>query len=619
MGQQARADRALVRSGTGPADAAIYFQIDDLLIYLSGHKTLSGIQRTVVEVIRHVVDHASTSGGPRHAFVFTELFGKHLLEAPAGKLRDLIDYLDEQAVEQSAIVSMVNEIKSSAIPTIPASGSCFVMLGAFWGIVNNAFVMAEMKRLGLSIGVYLYDLIPIEYPEFCDPVLVNDFAQSFSEAMLFADFLFAISEFSAQSVRRFLQRHNFPALPVEVVPLAHSLSASRGMSASSGMSVGRETAEAVWTHATRAVKDRPFVLYVSTIEARKNHKYLFDIWKLLIAEGVSVPDLVFVGRQGWRVGEFFEQLKSTRYLDGRVHVLHGLADVELETLYRACKFTAVTSFVEGWGLPVGESLGFGRVCVAASSSSMQEVGGDLIPYVDPLNIRDGLQTLRKLITEPSVVEGYERAIRERFKPRTWAQVAEEIIALIQRMSHAHPGVKDTVIVPTLKPRQKVVIADFSPFATKPPRDVSSRVNRLLLAGSWHRSENFGAWMEGDEGAVQFATGLPSDEEVVVFLELIVPPGSKDNFIVVSGPNKMRRSLQLSPGQIFTLRSVVRTDQQGRVRFNLRVGGKIEPHQNDTRRIGVGLVSLTFVQAEDGVGRAEILERMIFDGQLKIHA
>ena len=71
----------------------------------------------------------------------------------------------------------------------------------------------------------------------------------------------------------------------------------------------------------------------------------------------EVPALVFAGRRGWLVQDFIEQLENCGYLDGKVIILDNVTDGELDLLYRRCILTVFPSFAEGWGLPVGESLG----------------------------------------------------------------------------------------------------------------------------------------------------------------------------------------------------------------------------------------------------------------------
>ena len=234
----------------------------------------------------------------------------------------------------------------------PREGQAYFVLGAFWGFNSNPARYSRLKSAGVRVGVYIYDLIPITHPEYCASGLVNEFTFALGDGLHVFDFILTISEYVAESVRDYIARNGLRSIPVEAVPLAHRLHDAPVL-----LSAGAE--ETAWEGVLSPLRDRPFVLVVCTIEPRKNHAYLYWIWKGLVEEGLDPPDLVFVGRYGWRVNDFREMLVDTEYLDGRIHVLSDLSDVDLELLYKACLFTAFPSIAEGWGLPVGESLSTG--------------------------------------------------------------------------------------------------------------------------------------------------------------------------------------------------------------------------------------------------------------------
>ena len=79
---------------------------------------------------------------------------------------------------------------------------------------------------------------------------------------------------------------------------------------------------------------REHVLYVSTIEVRKNHMLLVRVWERLIAEhgAENVPPLVFAGKYGWEIDDLKSVLAATRFLDGKIRVAQDLTDAELESI-----------------------------------------------------------------------------------------------------------------------------------------------------------------------------------------------------------------------------------------------------------------------------------------------
>ena len=109
--------------------------------------------------------------------------------------------------------------------------------------------------------------------------------------------------------------------------------------------------------------------------------------------------------------------------------LHNPNDSELEWLYRNCSFSCFPSSYEGWGLPVGESLWFGRYCITSNATSLPEVGGDLVDIFD-LSEEDGLyNTLKKPIEDREYLSQRNSRI-ERNGLRSWQQTAANILSVV---------------------------------------------------------------------------------------------------------------------------------------------------------------------------------------------
>ncbi len=229
---------------------------------------------------------------------------------------------------------------------------------------------------------------------------------------MLADFVMTNSEYVANDVRKFMSsRLNF-SVPVKSAPLATALVGEQKQ-------VSQPTRRDV-----RAAASSPFVLSVSTIEVRKNHLYMIKIWEELIAKGAkNIPNLVFVGKLGWDIEPLMKYIDQSGHLDGRLHILSNVSDHELTYLYDKCLFTMFPSFVEGFGLPVGESLAHGKPCIASNRSSMPEVGGRFVKYVSPEDVEGGVRLVEELLADPAALSAWEKEIREEYKPRTWTEFA----------------------------------------------------------------------------------------------------------------------------------------------------------------------------------------------------
>lgn len=282
--------------------------------------------------------------------------------------------------------------------------------------VEDWFRRARMHYVG-----FVYDLLPVLFPEWWR---LDQQARSrtwFTWTGRNAALVLCCSRSTCRDASRFFADAQIDTGPIEVLALGDELSV--------GLAAARSAEHAPTSAA------RPFVLYVSTLEVRKNHRLLFQVWRRLIAAHGSerVPDLVFVGRRGWLVDDFVTELEQSRFLGGKIVWRERVDDAELARLYESCLFTVYPSLYEGWGLPVAEALSFGKCCVASSSSSLSEVGGDLVDYHDPHDVAGATALIERAIFDTAFRAAAERRIRERFRPRSWRDSAVDLLARIERL------------------------------------------------------------------------------------------------------------------------------------------------------------------------------------------
>jgi glycosyltransferase involved in cell wall biosynthesis len=136
------------------------------------------------------------------------------------------------------------------------------------------------------------------------------------------------------------------------------------------------------------------------------------------------------GRIGWQTVDLLAQIENTNYLDGFLRVIEAPSDRELEALYQNCLFTLFPSFYEGWGLPVTESLSFGRTVAAAYRASIPEAGGVFCDYFDPDNLHDAYRVVARLINDPAHRLSLEQLIEREFSPPSWADSAAVITSAL---------------------------------------------------------------------------------------------------------------------------------------------------------------------------------------------
>lgn len=490
---------------------AVLLVLNDLISYLTDHTTLSGIQRVQIGILQGLFEDGDvgyrflwcSSNTPERDAVFW------LINDDA--IRDLVAYVvSGKQLRRSDLDLLMSRIHRSGIAIHPGKDDVVFFPGAFWCMPRVGVIFNTLKESGARVGVYIHDVIPLSHPEYCVIGLVEEFATSFAEMVRFTDFFFTVSDYSGSVLRQWLNTIGLKEVPISTLPLAHSLT----------VEVSQNPRPSFVNGFRSRLQGQPYALYVSTVEGRKNHIYVAQAWKELLREGADMPDLVFLGRPGWRSEGLMGFLEGTRFLDGRVHLLHDVSDGDLAYLYENCVFTVFPSFVEGWGLPVGESLMYGRPCVASNTSSVPEVGGDFVDYIDPFDLRGGLDVIRKLATDIEYREMRAENIQANFQPRNWHEVTQRLrnsIAKIKRLPVNNDKTGHRL------GEGEVCKFGAQRFADDGIAGLMGFPARVLMAQSFYEREGFGAWMRGKSGNIKLPTVLAEGTPVTVYLFLDAPP------------------------------------------------------------------------------------------------
>jgi glycosyltransferase involved in cell wall biosynthesis len=182
------------------------------------------------------------------------------------------------------------------------------------------------------------------------------------------------------------------------------------------------------TSANGDLPDAGFVLAVGTLEPRKNLPRLIDAFRRLPSELQQRHPLVVVGKVGWQAGTTMEALKS---LGDRCLVLGAVSDTDLAELYRRCAVFCYPSLAEGFGLPVLEAMTCGAAVVTSNCSSLPEVGGNAVEYVDPREPSTIAHALERLLLDPEWRGDLSARAKERARGFSWARTAEITLGVLE--------------------------------------------------------------------------------------------------------------------------------------------------------------------------------------------
>ncbi|MFE0758477.1 glycosyltransferase family 4 protein [Inquilinus sp. NPDC058860] len=411
-----------------------------ILAHARGHTTVTGVQRVVLRVVGHMV---ATHGADAIRGIAWHPKLRQVVEIDLSFLdpdyrfearhaefvRDMAIPYDAGTVDRTPLRRLAAKLgrlrwrlgrasgfgRRLSRPTLTPSDRIFVPVPTLRNDPYIAFLTAR-KAAGNAVFQLIHDVIPVKLPELAKPGHEVEFRRFLDRVPDYVSGFLCVSDQTEADLREALPAAG-TSIPTRVTPLAHEFAGD----AADGAAVGA---------AMRAIAETPFVLCVGTIEVRKNACALVQAWDRLRSElGPRLPRLVLAGQRGWRTEDLFDLLARTGNLGGTVAVAETPTDAELAFLYRHCLFTVFPSLYEGWGLPIGESLWFGKHCIASKTSSMPQVGGDLADYIDPQDPEDMYRVIARAIREPSHVAACEGRIRVATL-RGWDETARDLYAAV---------------------------------------------------------------------------------------------------------------------------------------------------------------------------------------------
>jgi glycosyltransferase involved in cell wall biosynthesis len=274
--------------------------------------------------------------------------------------------------------------------------------------------IARLKaRSGGKFVCLIHDLIPIRFPEYAKPGQNLAHLRRIESAVALADAVIVNSGITRDTLLPHLERTGRKT-PVMVAPF------------------GTHLPQLPKLPEPEPPPERPYFVYVSTIEARKNHLLLLNLWRDLTSEfGPEAPMLVLVGARGWESENVFDMLDRCPGVRTSVVEHTSLPDAEMVRLLRGARAVLLPSFAEGFGFPLLEGMALGAPALCSDLPALRDTGGGVPEYLHPL---DGLGW-RQAILDYAAPQSPRRAAQlerlKRWRPASWADHFAAVDALIE--------------------------------------------------------------------------------------------------------------------------------------------------------------------------------------------
>ncbi|SEN64254.1 Glycosyltransferase involved in cell wall bisynthesis [Sphingomonas gellani] len=302
-------------------------------------------------------------------------------------------------------------------PVPPPQGPRVFLQSSPHHLHRPALMRAILEREQAAFACLLHDLIPIEYPEYARPGGDALHLRRVRTIAALADVVIANSHATAHSFRPYLEEVGRADTRVAVAHL------------------GLEPARAI---PMPAPANEPYFICIGTIEPRKNHLLLLNLWRQMATErafgsqGPPPPRLVLVGRRGWENEQIVDMLDRCPALVGLVEEHRALPDDRMRALLAGARALLLPSFAEGFGMPVPEALALGVPVLCSNLPALREAGGEAPEYLDPLDGPGWRRAIRALADPNGSARAAHLARIAQWRAPSWSDHLSIVLDAIAR-------------------------------------------------------------------------------------------------------------------------------------------------------------------------------------------
>ncbi|PZW41893.1 glycosyltransferase involved in cell wall biosynthesis [Humitalea rosea] len=558
--------------------------ISDLLSWIHTRRVPSGIQR-----VQLAIAGAALEGGMDAALVAMRAGAAGFVAVPALWFSRLQAVMRRGADAEDAEFRQIVEVMEAVLagPLIAFTpGQILLTLGTAWWLPGYLDVIrAARTDAGLRHVALVHDVGPIVAPRDVSPGAGAQFARWFAGLALHADGLLVAGSGTAEDIAG-LGGGGLPQVPIEVVPFDAAPHWPR-------------PAE---THPLLE-QPGPFVLWVGSLETRKDHAFVFAAWKRLAERmGRATPRLVCVGRAAEGSATALGMLAADPALAARISVVQDADDALLVALLRRARFILYHSRHEGWGLPVTEALAAGKPVVIPDLPGLRDAARGLAETFRPGDAEGLVDLLHRLSGDDAALAASAARIAAAPPLRSWTEVAADILGAAQRLASqdASEAKVDILLAPgsRLTFGEDPNVIDFASLA------LASLVRDRK---GWMVAEGWGVWARLGYARITLPIA-PTLTAPQLHLELEAP--SKDMVLTIrvdrDGASGAWCSIPITEaGPCFAAVAAPVGDGPLSV---LLVSDRPDADQDER---GIGVVALTVFADDAPLARIEAMERRVF--------
>jgi glycosyltransferase involved in cell wall biosynthesis len=312
----------------------------------------------------------------------------------------------------------------------PVVGDIFISVDLTYNITQNLIdELTEFKNNGINIFFIIYDLIPIRYPEWFEGTNEwfegNDYLSLFNywfeNIIKISNGIICISDTVKCDVESWIKENKIRINTFPKLDFFHLGSDIESSLPSKGY-------ENDSSSLLKYIQNEISFLVVGTIEPRKGHQIILDVFESLWAKGINI-NLFFVGKQGWKVDSLINNIIYNKQHNNKLFWLNNISDEYLEKVYENSTALLLLSKVEGFGLPLIEAANKKLPLILSNIKVFNEICGKNAYYIDIEN--DNLE--EKLIEWIDLYRKDLHPKSENINVLTWNESTIQLLNAIEKI------------------------------------------------------------------------------------------------------------------------------------------------------------------------------------------
>lgn len=287
------------------------------------------------------------------------------------------------------------------------SGKSSVLINTSHSGLEQVSYAVKAKHYFKHVIYFLHDIIPLEYPEYCKEGEYDKHIQRVKTIVDSASLIITNSQDTQEKLDNYC-KHMTRYKEIDTLVALLGIETNNLINNDS--------------HLPLISPSSPYFVTLGTIEPRKNHLLLLQVWRKLAEElKDQCPKLYIIGKRGWDIEQVTDILERAPYAQTSVIECPNACDQQVALLLKNSIALLFPSFVEGFGLPLVQALQLSTPVIASDLKVFRELAGNIPEYIDPTDTLKWLEVIKNYILSESPLRNMQKVKMTQFKVTDWQQ------------------------------------------------------------------------------------------------------------------------------------------------------------------------------------------------------